>query len=378
MCVPGWPIMLLLFCLLDSATSSPISMYTPAPLPSQISSPSPFPTVIPSLQSPSLSNPHPTPTISSNSAETTENCPLIISPSSLVVRFGDPATANCSVMNTALNWHYNLLVWDVPLKSPQPTMDRFLVWSVDKMTVWNNTAMCFLTSVVGRGCFLYLSMIVYKPPDIVSIGFENHTGPMFEGDQYTLHCMVVDVALVGNLTVTFYRGQTVLDRQKSSYTEKTPVTKTFTLDINPSKDDDGVQYWCEAELELGAEGPQPPPVVVSEKLTAVVFYGPRFICPAKLQVREGESLRCKVRGNPKPSVTLFKDGGVVSLPTHLSRKHAGKYTVLVDGHRGQKNHTLEVEILAGSGTAQRCNIHLLLVVLLIQILTCCKTRSQRD
>ncbi|KAM7419700.1 hypothetical protein PAMA_016675 [Pampus argenteus] len=342
MCVSGWPIVLLLFCLLDSVV-------------------------------PSLSIPHPIPTISNNSAETTQNdsCPLVISPSSLVVRFGDPATANCSVMGTSPN--DNLLVWEAPLKSPDPTLDKFLVWSVDKMTVWTNEAMCFLLSLKGNECIIYLSVIVYKPPDIVSIGFYNHTGPMVEGHQYTLQCTVEDVALVGNLTVTFYRGKTVLHSLTSNYTEKTPVNTTLTVNIIPSKDDDGVQYWCEAELELGAEGPQPPPVVASQKLTAVVFYGPQFLCPPKLQVREGESLRCKVRGNPKPSVTLIKDGDVVSLPTHLCRKHAGKYTVLVDGHSGQKNHTLEVEILSGSGSAQRCNTHLLLVGLLIQILTCCKT-----
>lgn len=67
-------------------------------------------------------------------------------------------------------------------------------------------------------------------------------------------------------------------------------------------------------------------------------------------MREGESLSCEVKGNPEPLVTWFKDGQVVSLPTHLSRKHAGKYTILVDyGLIGQKNHTLEVEVLVGSG-----------------------------
>lgn len=66
-----------------------------------------------------------------------------------------------------------------------------------------------------------------------------------------------------------------------------------------------------------------------------------------MQVIEGGTLSCEVRGNPKPTiVTWFKDGQVVSLPTHSSRKHAGKYTVSVDG---RKNLTLEVEVLPGSG-----------------------------
>uniref|UniRef100_A0A4W6CJT5 Ig-like domain-containing protein n=1 Tax=Lates calcarifer TaxID=8187 RepID=A0A4W6CJT5_LATCA len=104
---------------------------------------------------------------------------------------------------------------------------------------------------------LYISLFVStEPPDNVSISFRDHSGPLLEGHQYTLQCEVHNVAPVENLIVTFYRGQTAL------------VTEIFTLNINTRKEDDGVQYWCEARL--GPEGPQPPLVVMSEKFSATV------------------------------------------------------------------------------------------------------------
>lgn len=94
---------------------------------------------------------------------------------------------------------------------------------------------------------------------------------MFEHHQYTLMCTVQDVAPIEHLSVTLYRGRTVLVRLQSKNTEKTPVTEIFTLNINPSKDDDGAQFWCEAELQLEREGQQRPLVVKSENLTATVL-----------------------------------------------------------------------------------------------------------
>ncbi|XP_018538007.1 intercellular adhesion molecule 3 [Lates calcarifer] len=355
----GWSITLLLLRLFGSVTSFPVSIYTPAPfLPLQILPPSSFPSNLPSDPSSLIPS-------SISSSEERAHCPLKISPSTVVVRFEDPVTVNCSVPPTGLL----ALGWEVPnsMETPLFTMGRFLVWSVDRMTEWNIKPKCYALVEQGGQCHIELLVIVYKPPDNVSISFRNHSGPLLEGHQYTLQCEVHNVAPVENLTVTFYRGKTALGQLQSNNTEKTPMTEIFTVDIIPSKEDNGVQYWCEAKLELGPEGPEHPPVVTSQKLKAAVLFGPHLICPTKLQVKEGESLSCEVRGNPQPSVTWLRDGQVVVLPSHSSRKHAGKYTVWTKGHLGQKNFTVEVEILSGSGTANSCNRYFLLAILFIQI-----------
>ena len=77
--------------------------------------------------------------------------------------------------------------------------------------------------------------------------------------------------------------------------------------------------------------------------------GPQFLCPEKLQLREGVKLTCEVSGNPIPSVTWRRDGQVVVPPTHLNRGHAGEYTVSAEGARGRFDLTLEVEVLTAKG-----------------------------
>ncbi|XP_054460739.1 intercellular adhesion molecule 1-like [Anoplopoma fimbria] len=333
-------------------------MFTPAPpLPLQISSPSLSEAILPSPPSPSLSD-----------FQTTEdvNCTLTMTPSILVVRFGDPVKATCSVPKM----RFYGLGWEVSLASPELMMNRTLVWSVDKMTEWSIKPKCYALSEKGD-CHIELPVIVYKPPDNVSISFVNHTGPMFEGHQYTLQCSVEKVAPVENLVVTFYRGRRALGQRWSKHndTEKKPLTEIFSLDIIPSKEHNGAQYWCEAKLELGPEGPQPPPVVTSQKISTTVYFGPQLMCLRKLQVREGEGLSCEVRGNPQPLVTWFRDGQEVALPTHSSRMHAGIYTVSATGVLGQRNLTVEVEVevLPGSGTTNCYNKHFLLAIMLIQM-----------
>ncbi|XP_071399210.1 intercellular adhesion molecule 4-like isoform X1 [Centroberyx affinis] len=366
MCVFGWPITLLLFPLLGSATSSPVSTLSPTSLRPQFSPPSSHPPILSSLSSPSLSAPSPTPPFTplTGSSEE-ERCTLMISPSTLVVRFGDPVTANCSVPTM----DFSFLGWEVELGAPPASMTRFLVWRVDNVTEWSMRPMCYAGSDQGGHCYTWLDLTVYKPPDSVSISYVNHSGPVLEGHQYTLQCNVQDVAPVENLAVTFYRGQAALGPPQSrNNTEMTPVTEIFTLNINSSREDDGVQYWCEAKLDLGPEGPQLPPVVMSQNLTASVHYGPQFLCPTKVQVREGEALTCEVRGNPHPLVTWLRDGQVVAPPNHSSRKHAGKYTVWATGALGRKNLTLEVEILTASGTSNTDSRHFLVAVLLIQLI----------
>ncbi len=110
-----------------------------------------------------------------------------------------------------------------------------------------------------------------ETPDSVSISSVDHKRPMKEGKQYELQCDVHGVAPVQYLTVKWYKGQTLLDQTTFIDTSNTPVNETVTLLIRPDRADDGAQYRCEAELDLGAEGPQPHPTNSSNTLNVEIY-----------------------------------------------------------------------------------------------------------
>ena len=95
---------------------------------------------------------------------------------------------------------------------------------------------------------------------------------MLEGKEYQLLCEVQNIAPVQYLTLRWYRGQTeVYTHSFSDLTPTSPVQVSSILLVTPSVIDDGTQYRCVAELDLGPEGPQTPPTVTSEPLNFSVL-----------------------------------------------------------------------------------------------------------
>ncbi|XP_023257029.1 vascular cell adhesion protein 1-like [Seriola lalandi dorsalis] len=275
-------------------------------------------------------------------------------PSRLVVKYGDATSARCSVCESCSKNIYNL---ERALGS-HTINGTTIVWKVEKMTEWDTNTMCYFTNdTTNHQCCTTLPITVYKPPDRVSISFLNHTGPMFMGHDYALQCEVQNVAPVEKLSVTFYRGQTALTQLQSNNTHKKPVTEIFSLSITPRKEDNGVQYWCEAKLELGPEGPELPPLVTSQRTTATVFYKPHLETsdPETVTITEGQRLQlnCTSVGNPSPSYTWKIppaspspwNSSVITIES-VTFEHGGWYTCDVRNSVGKITVMYNVDVKA--------------------------------
>ncbi|XP_056109007.1 hemicentin-1-like [Rhinichthys klamathensis goyatoka] len=230
-----------------------------------------------------------------------DECPLQLNPERVIVEFGGPVSADCST-----SVQHKGMGWEASEGAVGMSKDSLITWRVSNLTEWDIQPVCYINHK-GQ-CEITLPVTIYKTPDSVSISTVNHTGPMMEGNQYELQCDVLNVAPVQTLTVNWYKGQTLVDQTIFTDTIKTPVSKTSKLLIRPDRADDGAQYWCEAKLELGEEGPRPSPTAPSKHLNITVYSGPiinETKLPSIVPVFQGYPvvIVCEAEGNPKPTIS---------------------------------------------------------------------------
>ncbi|KAL0992893.1 hypothetical protein UPYG_G00100640 [Umbra pygmaea] len=229
-----------------------------------------------------------------------------------------------------------------------------IIWTVENLTEWTVEPKCYITLSNGNQPNKVLPVIVYKTPDSVSISPLSHSGPMVEGNQYQLQCNIQNVAPLKNLVVKWYKGNESIDTKTyRDPNKKKPVNKSLTLNITASRDDDGAQFRCEAELHLGPEGPQTPPTVTSELLNIIVLSPPKFFNPESEvhEVRAGDeiNLNCTASGNPTPvynwTATLdIQNNKINKAVLNPSSELAGTYNCTASNHLGTNSKIFTVNL----------------------------------
>ncbi|XP_031723712.1 peroxidasin homolog [Anarrhichthys ocellatus] len=230
-------------------------------------------------------------------------CPDVLSldPPEVLAEYGELVTVSCS---SAEN-DYDGMYWRVgdrefPVENSAP-------WSFN-LTDWNVTAECILKLNDTHNCSKDLNITIYKNPESVSV-FPTKYEPAVEGREYVLQCDVDNVALVQYLTVRWYRGNETIRTDYSTHKTKTLVSESFPLAANFSRGKSGTQVRCEAQLDFGQHGSQPP--VISNVHTVFVHYAPELKNKMEdVDVYEGDNvtLYCEAEGNPAPAFHWSLDG----------------------------------------------------------------------
>uniref|UniRef100_A0A673C5F0 Ig-like domain-containing protein n=1 Tax=Sphaeramia orbicularis TaxID=375764 RepID=A0A673C5F0_9TELE len=266
-----------------------------------------------------------------------------ITPAEIVVRYGDPASANCSTsVSDAAGMGWEATFGGVGLTTA-PTVH----WAVKKLEVWDLQPLCFITLKNNDQCDKTLNITVYKTPDKVSI-LDN--GPMVEGKEYHLKCDISDVVPADKVKVKWYRNdEYVQDMVSDTHVDPHNNNISAILTIIPKKDDNGANFTCVAELHLGENGPQPVPAATSEPYIAVVHceFPVLFFQPAKHSPDVSHSdISCQPEGIPEPDTVWFKDGKqMMESPQIWRRQDSGEYSIVATNKYGKDSHTLYLDVL---------------------------------
>lgn len=230
-----------------------------------------------------------------------EGCSLNLKPSRVVVGFGESVSVSCEATRPV-----RVLGWESTLGASHTQQEQAVQWKVDSLIDWIEEPICYgVFHTAPRQCEEKLNLVLYKTPDSVSIRHVDHTGPMVEARKYQLLCEVQNIAPVQYLTLKWYRGDTMVHNHSfSDLTSSSPVQVSSILEITPTRAENGASYRCVAELELGPEGPQPPPSVASDFLNVSVHFPPAFIKPetevVELITGAETVLNCTATGHPTP------------------------------------------------------------------------------
>ncbi|XP_062264458.1 hemicentin-1-like [Platichthys flesus] len=270
-------------------------------------------------------------------------CPIEITPHRMVIPYRGPTqTAACKPTSAGAS-SVTEISWEVHgIKFYNES------WSPETREDWDPRPFCTATFRGLGPCQKYLNFTLYKTPGSVSIRPVHNRTSVVEGSGLQLQCDVISVAPAGNLTVRLYQGNDTLQtliggpmRVAGCLFEngtkcdisvvRSPVDVSYTINITANRAHNGVEFRCEAQMDLGPEGPQPPPSMRSEPLSITVHYKPAINTtklPKKIPVFRGypEELDCEADGHPRPNIKWNSTNKVLRVTNGtLTVSEAGLY-----------------------------------------------------
>lgn len=83
-------------------------------------------------------------------------CPLVVTPAEMVVRFGDPASVNCST-----DADVQQMGWEAPVGATS-TPGPAVIWTVEKLEDWQINPLCFINLKDTYQCSKNLTITLYS------------------------------------------------------------------------------------------------------------------------------------------------------------------------------------------------------------------------
>uniref|UniRef100_A0A8C6U5G7 Ig-like domain-containing protein n=1 Tax=Neogobius melanostomus TaxID=47308 RepID=A0A8C6U5G7_9GOBI len=230
------------------------------------------------------------------------SCPLVMTPSSVVVQYGDAFTVECNSTTDQKEG----MGWESNYKGTGLIEADHVQLNSEKVDRWAIQSQCYVNLNNGTQCSEYLPITVYKMPDSVSILHENTKQPLVEHQDYGFECAVANVAPVKKVLVTWIKdnNSTVKECLTEESNEK-PGNCRSDFTLSAQKTDNGGTLMCEAKFDFGPMGPnlQPirSPVMDLQVLCKYFDHVSKFSSDVTMHSTNGKlTLDCTAQGNPTP------------------------------------------------------------------------------
>ncbi|XP_008281317.1 hemicentin-2-like [Stegastes partitus] len=281
-----------------------------------------------------------------------QECPISITPDPMVVQYNTAQNATCRPTDKFLKIYWQDL---------QGERTDNEVWSPDTHKHWDARPVCAVELKGERLCNKTLNVILYKTPDSVDV--QQLGNSVVENRELKLQCVILNVAPVQNLSIRWYQGNETMNPDSMQTTRcwtesdpdcsisaiRSPVNVSSTISITLNRTHSGADFRCEAQLDLGPEGPQPPPNMMSSPLSVTVSYEPTINTtklPKTIPVFRGypEELICEADGHPPPKIKwLYNlDKAPHELEGKLIVSEAGFYNCTATNDVNSTVHSVEV------------------------------------
>ncbi|KAG2470322.1 VCAM1 protein, partial [Polypterus senegalus] len=293
-------------------------------------------------------------------------CDVVITPSSIFVKSGDPVRVTCSTNRK----DFKAIGWNAPVSPVMKDKGGKAIWSVDNLTIRDAEVRCFLNlSAPPYHCEKKLHLFVYNLPEPT---LELERG-IHVNDTVNVTCSVKGQHPTNTTQRLLIPG---LKLNLSSVNGK-PVISNFKA----RKEHNGLKVICETHLHLPtATYRRNSSVTLNVSFPPVI--SPRL--PVKPLITAGWSLEsqltCAADGNPRPNIRWFKDDKVVEPSKVMDWGDEGLYECVAENTHGRTRRSVAIVITHDylpriAGTSAVILVFVLIIVIIFYVIYYTKNKT---
>ncbi|XP_057673068.1 uncharacterized protein LOC130904364 [Corythoichthys intestinalis] len=165
-------------------------------------------------------------------------CPLAHSYPKILDKSLDPSSKRCNRNISHLDAYWK-------------DGSNFLITAISEpLEKWSTKYQCHTLVSDLQTCFVLPPISFFRFPDKVKAYVDPDSGPMVAGNIYRLNCDIINVIAPENLTVTWLRGDTIVNKTVVVDTTMSPQNISCPLDIWVSSEENGQIYTCQVEIGI--------------------------------------------------------------------------------------------------------------------------------